>query len=391
MIPIVMIPTVPPSADFPVSADASGHAEAPRAPRAVALVSGGLDSTLAVRMMQEQGVQVEGLHFYTGFCITEQQRRSGNPKAANRPNDGLRAGVELDIPVEIVDISREYLEIVTHPKHGYGANVNPCIDCRAMMLRKAGEIMRERGADFVITGEVLGQRPMSQNRKAMDVIEDEAGLSGRLLRPLSARNLPMTEAERGHLVDRDQLKGMSGRTRKPQIALAQELGVDAYAQPAGGCCFLTDENFARKFRDLFAHDPDLHLDHEQIMLLTVGRHFRLKGGMKVVVGRNAGENLMVQGLVERSVIPGAQLMVVEDRKGPTTVVAGGSNAALDAADARDNMADLTVAAALTARYSDAPEGSEVAVRLWNPACQPQADGRVFNITVVRDGFDDLRV
>ena len=348
--------------------------------RAIALVSGGLDSTLSVRLMQEQGVEVTGLHFYTGFCITEQQRRSGNPKADGKVNDGLRAGSDLEIPVEIVDISKEYLEIVTNPKHGYGANVNPCIDCRAMMLKKAGEIMREQGADFVITGEVVGQRPMSQNRKAMDVIEEEAGLAGRLIRPLSAKNLPKTQPERDHLVDREQLKGFSGRTRKPQMALAKELGVDDYMQPAGGCCFLTDEAFARKFRDLFAHDPDTVLDHDRILLLTVGRHFRLPGGMKVVVGRNAGENAMIRDLADRNVIPGARLVVVEDHKGPLTIVAGG------------DQADAETAARITARYADVDLDTEVDVRLWLATTQHQSEGVLLRVKGLDpEAIDPFRV
>lgn len=342
-----------------------------RKPKALALVSGGLDSTLAVRMMQEQGVEVQGLHFYTGFCITEQQRRAGSPKAVGRPNDGLKAGAELGIEVEIVDISAEYLEIVTHPKHGYGANVNPCIDCRSMMLRKAGEIMRERGADFVVTGEVLGQRPMSQNRRAMDIIEAEAGLSGRLVRPLSARNLKATEPEREGLIDRERLGNLSGRSRKPQLGMARKLGVESFLQPAGGCCFLTDENFARKFRDLFAHDPDTRLDHDQILLLTVGRHFRLKGGAKLVVGRNAGENAMLRDMAERGVLRG-RLMVVEDHKGPTCAVSG------------DDPADLATAAAITARYSDAPAGATVPVRLWDPGTAPEDGGRVIRAVAAED-------
>jgi tRNA-uridine 2-sulfurtransferase len=348
-------------------------------PKALALVSGGLDSTLAVRMMQEQGVEVQGLHFYTGFCITEQQRRAGNPKAVGRPNDGLKAGEELGIEVEIVDISQEYLDIVTHPKHGYGANVNPCIDCRSMMLRKAGEIMRERGADFVVTGEVLGQRPMSQNRRAMDIIEDEAGLAGRLVRPLSARNLPATLPERAARIDRERLGNLSGRSRKPQLEMAQRFGVESFLQPAGGCCFLTDENFARKFRDLFAHDPDTRLDHDQILLLTVGRHFRLKGGAKLVVGRNAGENGMIREMADRGVLRG-RLMLVEGHKGPTGAVAG------------DDPADLATAAAITARYSDAPEGATVPVRLWAPPGEVQEAGRLIHAVAADDpSWDAFRV
>ena len=349
-------------------------------PQAIALVSGGLDSTLAVRLMQEQGVQVSGVHFYTGFCITEQQRRSGNPKGKDRPNDGLRAGAELEIDVEIVDISEEYLKIVTAPKHGYGANVNPCIDCRSMMIRKAGEIMRERGADFVITGEVLGQRPMSQNRKAMDVIEGEADLDGHLVRPLSARNLPKTAPERDNLIDRDKMKGFTGRTRKPQLALAEELGVDDFLQPAGGCCFLTDENFARKFRDFFEYEPEGNLNHDTILLLTVGRHFRLPGGMKLVVGRNAGENAMIKDTVERGKVSGGRLMVAEDVKGPMSVLTGG------------DQDDLLQAAAITARYSDVGEGGAANVRVWTPGDGPQEHGTLMpTVGVLHETLEPIRV
>jgi len=239
--------------------------------------------------------------------------------------------------------------------------------------------MRERGADFVVTGEVLGQRPMSQNRRAMDIIEEEAGLSGRLVRPLSARNLPTTEPERAALIDRERLGSLSGRSRKPQIAMARDLGVDSFLQPAGGCCFLTDENFARKFRDLFAHDPDTRLDHDQILLLTVGRHFRLKGGAKLVVGRNAGENAMIREMADRGVLRG-RLMMVDGHKGPTCAVAG------------DDPADLATAAAITARYSDADEGTTVPVRLWDPAAGPEDAGEVILAVAAEDpAWDALRV
>jgi len=239
--------------------------------------------------------------------------------------------------------------------------------------------MRERGADFVVTGEVLGQRPMSQNRRAMDIIEDEAGLAGRLVRPLSARNLPATEPERDARIDRDRLGNLSGRSRKPQLDLARKFGVESFLQPAGGCCFLTDENFARKFRDLFAHDPDTRLDHDQILLLTVGRHFRLKGGAKLVVGRNAGENGMIREMADRGVLRG-RLMVVEGHKGPTSAVSG------------DDPADLATAAALTARYSDAPEGATVPVRLWDPGDGPQEAGRLIHAVAADDpAWDGFRV
>jgi len=258
--------------------------------KAIGLISGGLDSTLAAALIKEMGVEVIGVNFSTGFCLTDHKRavrRDVDPKKLR--NEALRAGADLGIPVEVVDISSEYLDIVTNPKHGYGKNVNPCIDCRAFMIRKAGEVMRREGAHFVFTGEVLGQRPMSQRRDALRIVERESGLEGLLLRPLSAKFLESTIPEKEGWVDREKLLGLSGRTRKPQMAMIRDLGIEDYPTPAGGCCFLADEQFAEKYRDLVAH-AEGRLGMDDMVLLKLGRHLRLSPACKVILGRDRAEN-----------------------------------------------------------------------------------------------------
>jgi len=256
--------------------------------RAVALLSGGLDSTLAVRLLQDQGIEVKALHFYTGFCITEHKRRLGLKREDGQHyvNPALKAAAQLRVPLEMVDISEDYYRIVLNPKFGYGKNVNPCIDCRIHMLRKAKEIMEREGYHFVVTGEVLYQRPMSQTPERLKLIERESGLEGYILRPLSAKALPPTVPEIRGWVKRDRLLGIRGRSRKVQIALAQKFGLE-YEQPAGGCCYLTDENYAERFREAF--EVEGSVSREDLLLLAVGRHLRLPSGLKLIVARNEGE------------------------------------------------------------------------------------------------------
>ncbi len=266
--------------------------------RAVALFSGGLDSSLAVRLLQDQGIEVKALHFYTGFCITEHKRRLGLKRedGSHYVNPALRAAAQLQVPLEIVDISQEYFDIILNPKYGYGKNVNPCVDCRIFMLKKAKEIMEKEGYHFVATGEVLGQRPMSQTYERLMLIEKEAGLEGYILRPLSAKLLPETIPERLGWVDREKLLAISGRGRKKQIALAKKYGID-YEQPAGGCCYLTDENYAYRFREALSIEGLITKD--DLVLFSVGRHFRLPSGAKLIVARNEGEVRFLQGFKNR--------------------------------------------------------------------------------------------
>jgi tRNA-specific 2-thiouridylase len=258
--------------------------------KAVGMLSGGLDSRLAIRLIQQQGIQVVGLHFYTGFCIANRNRRVGRVEKPSARNEALEAGAHLDVPVEVIDIAQEYISVVLNPHYGYGAGMNPCVDCRIFMLRRARTFMDEIGAHFVFTGEVLGQRPKSQHRQQLDIIERDAGLEGLLLRPLSAQLLPPTIPEQRGWVDRERLLAIDGRSRKQQIALAADLNIGDYPQPSGGCCLLPDPNFARRLRDFVDHYSEKTLTPEQMALLAVGRHFRLDEQVKVIVGRDEGEN-----------------------------------------------------------------------------------------------------
>jgi tRNA U34 2-thiouridine synthase MnmA/TrmU len=287
------------------------------------MISGGLDSTLALALVRRQGIAVKAINFYTGLCITETQRRKGGRPDGTVPrNEALRAGADLEVEVEYVDISgAAYLDMLVNPRYGYGANANPCVDCRIFMMSRAREIMEAEGADFVFTGEVLGQRPKSQRRDTLRIIERESGLDGRLLRPLSARLLPPTIPEREGLVDRERLLDISGRSRLRQMALAEELGIADWPQPAGGCCYLTDESFARKFFDVLdareASGEGRRLSQEDVILLSTGRHFRLSPRAKLVVGRTEVENALLEHHVE-----GRARLEAKGVNGPVAIVEG---------------------------------------------------------------------
>jgi tRNA U34 2-thiouridine synthase MnmA/TrmU len=248
--------------------------------KALALLSGGLDSTLAVKVMLEQGIEVEALNFTSPFCTC-------TGKNAGCKSEAVRVAEEFGIPIKVMNKGLEYLEVVRNPRHGYGKAINPCVDCRIFLLRKAKEYMAESGADFVITGEVLGQRPMSQRRDTLRVIERESGLEGLLLRPLSAKHFTPTIAETEGWVDRDKLLSIHGRSRKEQMELAEELDVKNYPCPAGGC-MLTEVSFAPKVKDIFDHSDSLNM--RDFRLLKLGRHFRLGPRTKLLVGRNEAEN-----------------------------------------------------------------------------------------------------
>ena len=248
--------------------------------KALALLSGGLDSTLAVKVMLEQGIEVEALNFTSPFCTC-------TGKNAGCKSEAVRVAEEFGIPIKVMNKGIEYLEVVRNPVHGYGKAINPCIDCRIFLLRKAKEYMAESAADFVITGEVLGQRPMSQRRHTLEIIERESGLEGVLLRPLSAKHFKPTIAETEGWVDRGKLLAIQGRSRKEQMELAEELDVKNYPCPAGGC-MLTEISFAPKVRDIFDHSDMLNM--RDFRLLKLGRHFRLGPRTKLLVGRNEAEN-----------------------------------------------------------------------------------------------------
>jgi len=326
---------------------AGSHERTPA--KAVAMISGGLDSSLAVRLILQQGIEVVAVNFSTGFCLTDYQRRVArkgqDPKKLR--NQALRLGAETDIPVKIIDIAQEYLDVLKYPRYGYGKNVNPCVDCRIMMMSKAREFMEEIGASFVFTGEVLGQRPKSQHRRTLALIERESGLEGRLLRPLSAKLLPPTIAEREGIVDRERLMAFHGRSRKPQERLAEELELTEYPQPAGGCCYLTDPNYARRVFDLFDHGMKASASHEDLLLCKLGRHFRVSERAKVIVGRFEEENAFLRnfGLTRPS-------LEAVDHVGPLTLV-----------DGEVDEEVLRRAARITARYCDGHTETRVRIRL----------------------------
>ena len=291
--------------------------------KAIGMISGGLDSTLALALMKRQGIEVKAVNFYTGFCITETQRRKGGRPDGTMPqNEALRAAADLEVEIEYVDVSEAgYLDLIVNPRYGYGANANPCVDCRIFMMRRARELMEQEGAAFVFTGEVLGQRPKSQRRDTLRTIERESGLAGRLLRPLSARLLEPTVPEEQGLVDRSRLLDLCGRSRHRQIELARELGISGWPQPAGGCCYLTDEAFSRKFFDLLDAREDVgeerRIRRDDIVLLSTGRHFRLSPRAKLIVGRSEAENAILEGYRG-----GRARLEARDLTGPVALVEG---------------------------------------------------------------------
>ena len=319
--------------------------------RAVTLLSGGLDSMLAARIVQEQGITVLGVHFSTGFCAVQRRRRVARPgETAERRirNEALHSAAQLQIPVEIVDVADDYLPVVLSPAHGYGAHMNPCQDCRAFMLARAREYMEQIGAHFIVTGEVVGQRPNSQRRHLLRQIEREAGLQGLILRPLSAKLLDETLPEREGWVDRERLHAISGRGRKDQLRLAIEFGLADFAQPAGGCCMLVEEAFAQRLRDFLAHNPPAALTREATALLSVGRHLRLPDGTKVVAGRDEGENRFL----DRARRPDHWRLQTVDGRSPVALVRG---------PLASDQADLV--AAIVAGYSRQRQQPLVAVQV----------------------------
>jgi len=326
--------------------------------RAIALVSGGLDSMLAVKVIQDQGIHVEGVNFFTGFCV-EGHTHAIRKKDQKKPkrNNALWVADQLGIKLHIVDISEEYKDVVLNPKHGYGANLNPCLDCKIfmvgkanLMLNKARELATEKGFDFIVTGEVIGQRPKSQRRDTLPVIARESGAEDRLVRPLCAKNLPATLPEREGWINREQLFDFNGRNRKPQMALAKSLGLNDFAQPAGGCCFLTDQNYSQKLADLWQARGERRYELDDIMLLKVGRHIRPALNFKLIVSREEGETHFLEGY--RKQFSHIRLL---SHPGPLTLVDG---------DPTDE--DLELAAAIAARFSKGRDEEAVTVQIERP-------------------------
>jgi tRNA-specific 2-thiouridylase len=308
---------------------------------------------LAARVVQDQGVHVEGINFFTGFCV-EGHTHAIREKDRAKPkrNNALWVAEQLGIKLHIIDVIDEYKDVLLNPKHGYGANLNPCLDCKVFMVRKAQawSFMEENGFDFIITGEVIGQRPMSQRKDTMPVIARESGAEDRLLRPLCAKHLPPTLPEREGWVDRDALYDFHGRNRKPQIALARQFGFEDWAQPAGGCCFLTDAQYSAKLSDLWQAHGSRDYELDDIMLLKVGRHVRPAANFKLIIGRELGENRYLEGY----------------RKQFISLYSVSHNGPLALVDGQPDAADLELAARILGRYSQGRNEPEITVRIAKP-------------------------
>jgi len=313
--------------------------------KAVALISGGLDSLLAAKLIQQQGIEVEGINFFTGFCVEGHTHAIRNKDRSRvKRNNALWVAEQLGIKLHIIDIVEEYKKVVINPQHGYGANLNPCLDCKIFMVRKAHEWIQQEGFDFIITGEVIGQRPKSQLKRSMPVVAAESGADDLLLRPLCALNLEPSRPELEGWVDREQLLDVSGRSRKPQMALAAQFGFEDYAQPAGGCCFLTDRSYSVKLQDLWDNRGRREYELDDIMLLKVGRHIRPSSSFKLIIAREEGETRYLSGYRRQY-----QTIKTVSHGGPLALVEG---APLDAEQ-------LELACAITARFSQGRDADSV--------------------------------
>jgi len=312
--------------------DASANREkVEKRPKALALLSGGLDSTLAAKLILDQGVEVEAINLVTPFCFCDTD-------ALNR----LRK--KLSVKIHRVFLGQEFLDMVVDPPHGYGSQMNPCIDCRILMFKKAKQLAERIEADFLVTGEVLDERPFSQKKDSMLLIERKAGIEGKVLRPLSAQLLPETDPEKEGLADRDMLLAIRGRRRAPQIELAKKLNIGDYPNPSGGC-LLTDPRFAERLREHLKNER--MLTSRDIELLKLGRHFRVNGA-KIIVGRNEEENKKLLTIAKKHEIPSLEAV---DHMGPLTLLVGEANPDV-----------LRKAVAITVRYSDAPRTIPIRVR-----------------------------
>jgi tRNA-specific 2-thiouridylase len=302
----------------------------------LALFSGGLDSMLSVKLMQNMGFNVVILNFNTGFFFGAYEK--------NGDTYVYRAKTPPGYDIHVIDISAEFFEMIKNPKHGFGKHMNPCIDCKIFMLRKARELMPQFDAGFVITGEVLGQRPMTQNARSLRVIEEESGLKGYLLRPLCAKNMPATEPERLGWVDRGKLLNLQGRGRTRQLEFAGLWGLQDYVKTPAGGCILTEESFSKRLKDYLITNPKSHITNEDMSLLTIGRQFR-KDGVKFIVGRNEKENEILLKHKDKGTVFDAQGV-----PGPTVITFDNTN---------NEMKEFI--AGVTAGYSDGKTSKNVEV------------------------------
>ena len=302
--------------------------------KALALLSGGLDSTLAAKLIKMQDIEVTGICFASAFF--------GSKNAE-------KMAAQIEMPLIVVDFTEDHLKMTKKPKHGYGKNMNPCIDCHAMMLRYAGNMLSELQGDFLITGEVLDQRPMSQNKKSLGIVQKESGFEDKILRPLCALNLAPTQMELDGLVDRTKLLSISGKSRKPQMALTEQLGIREYPSPAGGC-MLTEPNFANRLRDLYNHGKE-SVQPIDVELLKTGRHLRISPSAKIVCTRNESEYDLIMELIKDEYI----VFDTADCNGSTIVL-------MPSPGAEISKEDMAFAGSVAARYSKEREKDSVRIK-----------------------------
>ena len=306
---------------------------------ALGLCSGGLDSILSALVLRDQGIEVEWISFETPFFSAEKARAASN---------------QTNVPLTVKKITPVYMEMLKNPSAGYGKNMNPCMDCHTLMFKLAGEVMKEKGFNFLFSGEVLGQRPMSQTKSALRYVEKHSGYDGYIVRPLSAKLLPETRMEAEGRVNRNLLLDIKGRSRKPQMALAKTYNITSYPSPAGGC-LLTDKGYSERLKDLFAHEEDQA--ETDLDLLKYGRHIRLTDEDKIIVGRTREDNEHIMA----HYVPNKDVMIkLESKPGPVVLVPNGGS-----------RETLLKAAAICAGYSKAasaqpitaivnfPEGREI--------------------------------
>lgn len=297
--------------------------------RALAMMSGGLDSTLAAKLIKDQGIEVIGICFKSYFFGEESAKKMCE-----------QIGIEL----KVVNFSREHFEMVKNPKHGWGKNMNPCIDCHAMMMNYAGKLLEEYNADFIVTGEVLNQRPMSQNKQALNTVKNESGFANKILRPLCALNLEPTEMEISGLVDREKLMKISGRSRKVQMELANKWGLVDYPSPAGGCK-LTEPNYSVRLRDALDRKGDL--TDKEIGLLRFGRHFLTPSGTKVIVSRTSDEGEEIKKIITKE----DTVLLPYSHKGAMGIILGDAS-----------KEDKELAARIVARYTKGKDAESVVIK-----------------------------
>ncbi|NFO29962.1 DUF814 domain-containing protein [Clostridium botulinum] len=302
--------------------------------KALAMISGGLDSILAAKLIKEQGIEVIGICFKSYFFNEENAKRMTQ---------------QIGIKLEVIDFSEEHFDLVRNPKHGWGKNMNPCIDCHSMMMNYSGKLLEKFNADFIITGEVLNQRPMSQNRQALNIVKKESGYSDKILRPLCAQNLDPTQMELDGLVDREKLLKISGRSRAIQMELAENWGIKDYPSPAGGCK-LTEPNYSIRLRELVNRKSDI--TQREIYLLKYGRHFITPNNVKIIVSRTADEGEAFKKLLIKEDL----VFLTSKFNGAMVIIPAGNNPTEE---------DLTLACRFAVRYSKGKDEESVEVKYGN--------------------------